>query len=825
MFNWFKKSVVTIKTAPDSKVPDSQDKNTNISSAMSESIALKDQGNALLSQGKLDEAAKCYRSAIEHNPNYAEAYTNLGVISQSKGNLNEAAALYRQAVSLNPDLLTAHQNLSSVLINMGQIAEAEGSLQRVVSLAPEHAGAWQSLGVMAAQRGDFPQAESMLRRAIELQPDYAEAHNNLGNLLKQTKRFTEAEAAYRRAIELQPDNPRSRYNLGNLLKEAKNLPEAEACYRRALELHPDYVDAHNNLGLVLMETQRLPEAEMAFRRALELKPNFAEAHNNLGLLFKETKQLPEAEVAYRRALEFKPDYVETLLNLGTLLKEIQRMDEAEAAYGRALELQPNYADAHYNLGLLLFENEYFPKAEACYRRALDLKPDFVEAHSNLGNVLTQLGNMDEAEACYQRAIKINPDFTDGYSNLFFAMSYTNKNALHCLEEARQFGKIVARKAGTHFSSWQCVARPARLRVGLVSGDLRQHPVSHFLERILSNIDPARIELFAYPTHHMVDELTARIKTFFAAWKPIYNQSDEAAARMIHADGIHILIDLSGHTANNRLPVFAWKSAPVQVTWLGYFATTGVAEIDYFIADPWTLPKSEEPYFTESIWRLPETRLCFTVPDVDVQVSPLPALHNGLVTFACFNNLAKMNDTVVTLWAKVLSAIPDSRLFLKAAQLKELSVRQNVVRRFASHSISSDRLILEGFEPRTEYLAAYHRADIALDPFPYTGGTTTAESLWMGVPVLTLAGDRLVSRQGVSLLMNAGLPEWIATDADDYVVRAVTHANDLSSLAKLRSGLRGQVLASPIFDAPRFARHFESAMESMWEKWRGQRDAE
>lgn len=295
-------------------------------------------------------------------------------------------------------------------------------------------------------------------------------------------------------------------------------------------------------------------------------------------------------------------------------------------------------------------------------------------------------------------------------------------------------------------------------------------------------------------------------------------SDEALARQIHDDGIDILLDLSGHTANNRLPVFAWKPAPIQAAWLGYFATTGVETIDYLIADPWTLPETEEICFTEKIWRLPETRLCFTPPNVDVPVAPLPALASGHITFGSFNNLAKMNDEVVALWARVLSSVPGSRIFLMAKQLDETAVRQSVIARFATHNINTARLILEVPVPRAEYLAAYHHVDIALDPFPFTGGTTSAEALWMGVPVLTLAGERFLSCQGIGLLMNGGLPEWIAADADDYVVRAVSHAGDLQRLATLRNGLRQQVLASPIFDAPRFARHFEAALRGMWAQW-------
>lgn len=351
--------------------------------------------------------------------------------------------------------------------------------------------------------------------------------------------------------------------------------------------------------------------------------------------------------------------------------------------------------------------------------------------------------------------------------------------------------------------------------------LRTHPVGYFLEGVLAALASeasGRLEFFGYSNLAQVDEVTERIRVHCHGWNLVVGLSDENLSRRIHDDQIDILIDLSGHTAHNRLPLFAWKPAPILVSWLGYFATTGVATMDYLIADPWTLPASEEGNFTERIWRLPETRLCFTPPNITITVSPTPALINKDVTFGCFNNLAKMNDAVVALWARILAAVPNSRLFLKSPQLKETSVRRSVIERFAAHEVDANRLILEGPSPRADYLATYQRVDITLDPFPYTGGATTAESLWMGVPVLTLSGKSFLSRQGVGLLMNAGLPDWIATDPDDYVDRAVSQAGNLQSLSELRQGLRQQVLVSPIFDAPRFARHFEAALRGMWHQW-------
>jgi len=299
------------------------------------------------------------------------------------------------------------------------------------------------------------------------------------------------------------------------------------------------------------------------------------------------------------------------------------------------------------------------------------------------------------------------------------------------------------------------------------------------------------------------------------WKPIYGKTDEAAANMIYADGVHILLDLSGHTANNRLPMFGYKPSPVQVSWLGYFATTGLNEMDYLIGDPHVTPPGDDDQFTEKVWRLPETRWCFTPPDVDIEVSEPPAVNHGYVTFGCFNNAEKVNDEVVALWAKVLEAIPNSCLLLKAKQFHDQMVRESIIQQFAALGINSKRISLEEFEDRQKYFAAYSKIDIALDLFPFTGGTTSVESLWMGVPLVTLAGDSLISRQGVGVLMNAGLSDWVAADEEEYVAKAVLFASDLDKLASLRAGLRSQVLASPLFDAPRFARNIENALWAMW----------
>lgn len=324
-------------------------------------------------------------------------------------------------------------------------------------------------------------------------------------------------------------------------------------------------------------------------------------------------------------------------------------------------------------------------------------------------------------------------------------------------------------------------------------------------------------MIAYSSNSKEDELTQRIRPYFSAWKNLSNLNDEAAARLIHEDGVHVLIDLSGHTKLNRLPVFAWKPAPAQASWLGYFATTGIAEIDYVLADQVSVPEECRDQFAESIWYLPDTRLCFTAPGETSPVAPLPALCKGDITFGCFQNLSKVGDEVLNAWGKIFAAIPHASLRMQCKQLAAPSQTERMLQRLHAVGIDSARVSLHGATTRENYLAAHAEVDMILDTFPYPGGTTTCEALWMGVPTLTLEGNSMLARQGASLLACAGLAEWIAKDKESYIAKAVFLSKDLSKLAALRFALRQQVLASPLFDAPRFAKNLEDALWGMYEK--------
>jgi predicted O-linked N-acetylglucosamine transferase (SPINDLY family) len=776
-------------------------------------------GTALILQGRGSEALGAMRKAADLSPS-PEAYYNLAVLLGELGLFYDAEISYRGALRLNPNYAEAHCNLGSIFNEQSRFADAEASCRQALLIRPDFAEAHYNLGVVFNAQGRLFDAESSYRLALKSNPAYVQAHYNLGVVFGKQARWVEAESSYQQALKIKPDFAEAHCNLGDTFKELGRLAEAESSYRRALQIKPDMTDAQNNLGNALGLQGRLTEAEACYRQALSIKPDFTEASYNLGVSLKDQGRLGEAEACYRKALEIDPDYPGGHYNLGVILDEQGRFPEAEASYRQALVVKPDFADAHYNLGALLSRQGRFFEAEACCRSAIEFRPDFIDAHYNLGVALNEQGRPAEAEASYRRALEIKPDFAKAHSNLLFILNYVDGHSSdYRLEAAREYGRMVGNKVESKFSSWLCELRPRRLRIGMVSGDLWDHPVGFFLEALLANVDADRIELIAYPTHDREDEVTGRLRSHFAAWKPLFDQSDEAAARLIHEDRVHILLDLSGHTAHNRLPIFAWKPAPVQCSWLGYFATTGVAQMDYLLGDPYVTPAVDDEHFTETVWRLPERFACFTAPDFALDVGPLPALSTGYITFGCFNNLTKVTDAVMDLWSEVIQAVPGSRLFLKTKQLDDPIACENTRQRFVARGIASDQLILEGSAPRAAYLAAYHRVDIALDPFPYTGGTVSVEGLWMGVPFITRHGQRFVSHMGESIAHNAGLADWIVANDEDYVAKAVACAANQEKLAALRASLRERVVASSLFDATRFARNFEEAMYGMWAAWR------
>lgn len=759
--------------------------------------------------GRLAQADALYRAVLRTHPDNRDAHHNLGVLAMQRGlGVNQALPHFKVAWEVDPSHAQHGLSYLRALVLAGDIEQA----RRVHADGTGRGLAWPSVetlqaGQVARAPGARPPASGAAGPSRNDEDALAQAY--------QRRDFNRFESLARALTQRYPGNGLGWKALGVAALHLGRRDEAVASLRRAAQLLPDDAEAQGNLGSVLLEAGLWVEAEAAFRRAAKLQPRHALAHALLGDALCALNHYPEAEAEYRNAVALRPDLARAHCGLGRALSAQERLEEAKASYREALSLQPDNGEAYSRIGAILMMQDRLQEVEAHYRDAVARDPASVDAHYDLGTILTKQGHLEQAEASYRRALAVKPDHIESMGCLLFLHHYAaRKSPEALLGEAMAYGVLATERAPTPFRTWTCDSSPKKLRVGLVSGDLRRHPVGYFLEAVLAFSDPGSIDWVAYPTYPQTDELSGRLRKHVSGWHSLVGLDDESAARRIHEDSLHVLLDLSGHTAHNRLPVFAWRPAPVQATWLGYFATTGLAEMDYLLADRVGVPPALQSQFTESIWYLPDTRLCFTPPEAAEAPAPLPALANGFVTFGCFQALAKITDEVLRTWSRILASCPGSRLRLQNESLSDAGMIVALNGRLAAMGLDPRRVDMHGHAPRAAYLKAHAQVDFLLDTFPYPGGTTTCEALWMGVPTLTLAGDSMIARQGASLVTAAGLPDWVAASRDDYVARAIALAGDLPRLAALRNALRDQVRTAPLFDAPRFARNLADALWDM-----------
>ena len=489
---------------------------------------------------------------------------------------------------------------------------------------------------------------------------------------------------------------------------------------------------------------------------------------------------------------------------------------------------PNHYFGYKLLGVCYEQMEDWEQAIRWMEKAKQLSPDDVENLANLSKVYKDLGQQEDALNHYKRALQLKPDEASILAKYLFALNYLNVDTPeYMLTLARRYGHILSKKASQPFTEWH-THRNQPLRIGLVSGDLNMHPVGFFLENVLANLDKNAIQIIAYPTRDKTDQVSRRLKRHCHTWTPIITLSDQSAAQQIHNDQIDVLFDLSGLTAHNRLGVFAHKPAPVQISWLGYFATTGLPEMDYLLADEESIPKDQEIYFSEQIIRLPRTRLCYGgthLKRVD-PVSPLPALHTTpeQITFGCFQSLSKITDEVLQLWARILNRLPNAHLYFQNRQFNSTFTQNQFIQRCTRNGLPIQRLSIHASSGFRTYMHTYAQIDMILDTFPFPGGTTTCEALWMGVPTLSMRGEHMIARQGASLLRAAGLDDWIVNDISEYERKAIAFASDLPALAQLRSKLREQVGNSPLFNAKQFAADLTHVINETYQRHTSQHTA-
>ncbi|HSZ55891.1 MAG TPA: tetratricopeptide repeat protein [Tepidisphaeraceae bacterium] len=557
---------------------------------------------------------------------------------------------------------------------------------------------------------------------------------------------------------------------------------------------------------------RLQEAEALYRQVLAEQPNHAQSLHMLGMLAAQVGQPNAAIDLMRRSLALNPSWAEGHFNLGNVLWQAGRVGEAVVTLQQASQLAPNSSAAQNSLGLALAAAGQWDAAIDAYQRATALRPDSVVSMINLAAALRTVGRAQEAVEVLRRAQSIAPDSTAADDLLLTLHYLPGITGRQLLDEHRRWGQKLEKSVRPLAQlPHRDPALPRRLRIGYVSQDLVAHPAGRFLLPLLENHDRSAVEIFCYSNVIRPDFMTARFQTLAGTWRDIAKLSDEQAADQVRADQIDILVDLSLHTAGNRLGIFARKPAPIQATWLGYPGTTGLTRIDYRLTDPYLDPADQEENYVERTMRLPHCFWCYQPPQIPVEVNPLPALSRGFVTFASFNNFTKVNTDVLQLWARIMAAVPNSRLLLHTHP----GSHQNAVREtLALGGVDAARIEFFGFLPTDQFLRLHQQADIALDPFPFNGGMTTCDSLWMGIPVVSLAGRTAVGRSGLSILSNAGLPELVAQTQEQYARIAIALTVDLPKLSQMRTTLRSRLVQSALTDAKRSASDMESAFRMM-----------
>jgi predicted O-linked N-acetylglucosamine transferase (SPINDLY family) len=739
--------------------------------------------------GHLAQAEAAYRNVLDQSPNHPVAWHRFGVLALQRGDVVAALERLGRAVELDPSAWRSHCSLGQAWTALDRAAEAAAAFRRALELNPACLEAALGLGAACRALGLGQEAVQAFSRAADLQPDHAEARNNLGTCLQDLGRLDAAIAQFRQALALQDDYPIAHSNLGNALLEAGQAAAAVDQLNAVVARWPDFADAWYNLGNAQFTAGRLEPAVAAFRKALALLPGHLRAWNNLGNALQALGRNPEALDCYQQAMRLRPDFVEAYNNAAAAARAMGRVDDALALLRAALERNPGAAVSHGNLGHIYKDAGMIEQAVRCFRRALELDPGDRVTHSNLAYAVTFLPGLDA------RAI---------------------------LDENLAWDRAHA-AAIRPDRSWPNRPDPERrLRIGYVSPDFREHCQSLFTWPLLSRHDHGQFDIHCYARVPRPDALTERLRACADTWRDTVGQDDAQVAELVRADRIDILVDLTMHMANGRPLLFARKPAPVQVAWLAYPGTTGLAAMDYRLTDPYLDPPGQQDAcYKETSIRLADTFWCYDPLTSAPQPGPLPALAEGRITFGCLNNPCKVTAAVLDLWARVLGAVPGSRLLLLSP---EGAHRRGVLERLAAAGTAPDRVEFAPFLPRLDYLALHRRVDLGLDTFPYNGHTTSLDAFWMGVPVVTRIGATVVGRAGWSQLCNLDLRELAADSDEKFVYIASELAKDLPRLARLRGELRPRMEASPLMDGERFTRSLEGVYRDLWRRWCTERPA-
>lgn len=739
---------------------------------------------ALCSQHAHDRGLSLVQHARQERPSDATLYLLEGICLEGIANGEAALVAYARALALQAALPEAVARSCHLLCQQHRAAEA-------IDLA---------------------------ELALRTHPGSVDLLFCRANVLFALDRLDEACAGFEGILEADPQHVHALANLAAIAMQRADAAKAEEFLLRALAVEP----ADFNLRLQWARCQQTSgnsEGALITLRALQdERPDVSEVHRLMGEAHATRQELQEAAGCFAQAALLDVGSFLPYLQLGKVLFEIGNYDQAVKALGKSLKIRVT-AEAHRTSGIALLRGFRVQDAVEHLEAALELEPDNADSKMllSLARGVLQEGSRGASDE-YRRILATDPSAHFVHSNLLFNLSFdASCSPEEYLEETRRFGrqlqKDLARTVAELSARRQGAGHP--IRIGMVSGDLHMHPVGYFLLGLLQNLDRQRFAPYLYSSSFKEDSLSLKLKSLSASWRNLRFSDDAEAARQIAGDGIDILFDLSGHTGKNRLGIFAIRAAPVQVSWLGYWASTGVENMDCILADPTCVPVEEERFFTERVIRMPVTRLCFGESLADApKAAPSPWASNGFITFGCFQSLHKVSADVLLAWSRILQDNPTSRLLLRNMQFSDAGVRKTTQERFEAAGLPADRLQLLPPLSREGYLLGYAEIDACLDTFPFPGGTTTCDAMWMGVPTISVRGHNMISRQGEAMLLAAGLGEWVVADTEAYVERAAELCRSAHTLPELRKGMRAKVRSSALFDSQRFARDFGEVIQTL-----------
>jgi protein O-GlcNAc transferase len=741
-----------------------------------------------------------------------------GLAAHQAGRLVEAEGRYRTALTTDPTNPDALHLIGVVALQNGRIGDAAASVRQALTVAPAQPSFWNTLGVAERAAGQLDAAAVSFQQAVEIAPDYLEAWGNLATTHELRGDQDAEAAALERVTALQPGDARAWGRRGVLAFFKDELHLACAYFQESLALAPDAADVWSNLGAVQVRLGHLADAEANQRRAVTLQPDHVAAWNNLGNVLVARSRWQEAAEVLVGVVQVAPDDANGWINFGHALKGLERYDEARDAYERALTIRPDSAVALVGIGDTVQKQDNPFGAIDWYERAIALKPDHADAYEHLGIAVQTVGDIVRAETLFRQCLALDPERPNVHSALIFVLDLLEGSEQEAIAERRRWNARFGRPAGAPPAMHANDRDPARrLRVGYVSADYRQHSAAYAIMPILRAHDRTQVEVVCYSGVTKPDHITGQIREIADRWHDVAALSDDELAALIRHDEIDVLVDLGGHSGDNRLPVFSKEPAPVQVTAWGYAASTGLDTIRYFLADPLAVPAASHGSYSEEVVSLPSV-LCYEAPAYASDVAPPPMLRRGHVTFGAFNRLPKISVETVVTWGRVMAAVPTAHLVLKCSGADTSPAQEQLQERLAAVGINLDRVTLLGATPHPSHLATHSEIDIMLDTFPQSGGVTTLDALVMGVPVVTLLGKRVPGRISASLLATLGLDDLIARSPDEYVEIAARLAGDPKRLTHERETLRARLYASPIGNARVYTGAVEDVYRELWGRW-------